>query len=96
MSIKIGNISCNDKLREFKQYIDSADRIILSAQFGDGKTFFLQKVREDKEIADEYKIFTLYPVNYQVAQNEDIFECKRPKCSKAFCNPPYERKVMLG
>lgn len=74
MSIKIGNISCNDKLREFKQYIDSADRIILSAQFGDGKTFFLQKVREDKEIADEYKIFTLYPVNYQVAQNEDIFE----------------------
>ena len=74
MSIVIGEISCKDKMREFKQYLDSTDRMILSAQFGDGKTFFLQKVREDEEITSIYKLYTLYPVNYQVAENDDIFE----------------------
>lgn len=48
--------------------------MILSAKFGDGKTFFLQKIRESDDFLKEYKIFTLYPVNYQVAQNEDVFE----------------------
>ncbi len=48
--------------------------MILSAKFGDGKSFFLQKIREDVETFKEYEFITLYPVNYVVAPNEDIFE----------------------
>lgn len=48
------------------------DRIILSASFGAGKTYFLKKYFiENKE---EYEAIHLYPVNYSVASNEDIFE----------------------
>ena len=74
MTVTIGEIPYQDKIKEFKQYLDAANRVILSAKFGDGKTFFLQKIRESDDFLKEYKIFTLYPVNYQVAPNEDVFE----------------------
>ena len=70
----IGEKELNHKLDDFKNHLDHVDRMILSAKFGDGKSFFLQKIREDKERFPEYEFITLYPVNYVVAQNEDIFE----------------------
>lgn len=70
----IGKVELNNKLDEFKNHLYHADRMILSARFGDGKSFFLQKVREDKEKFDEYEFITIYPVNYVVAANDDIFE----------------------
>jgi len=70
----IGEKELTNKLDEFKNHLEHADRMILSARFGDGKSFFLQKVREDKERFDEYEFITIYPVNYVVASNEDIFE----------------------
>lgn len=70
----IGEKELNHKLDDFKNHLDHADRMILSAKFGDGKSFFLQKIREDKERFSEYEFITIYPVNYVVAQNEDIFE----------------------
>lgn len=70
----IGEKELNNKLDEFKNHLEHADRMILSARFGDGKSFFLQKVREDKEKFDVYEFITIYPVNYVVASNEDIFE----------------------
>ena len=70
----IGEKELNNKLNDFKNHLEHADRMILSAKFGDGKSFFLQKVREDKERFTEYEFITIYPVNYVVAQNEDIFE----------------------
>ena len=70
----LGEISCKDKLREFKQRLDFSERMILSARFGDGKTYFLQKVVEDELFQKEYCFFTLYPVNYTISPNEDIFE----------------------
>jgi len=70
----IGEKELNHKLDDFKNHLDHADRMILSAKFGDGKSFFLQKIREDKERFPEYEFITIYPVNYVVAQNEDIFE----------------------
>ena len=70
----IGEKELNNKLDDFKNHLKHADRMILSAKFGDGKSFFLQKIREDKERFAEYEFITLYPVNYVVAQNEDIFE----------------------
>ena len=70
----IGEKELNNKLDDFKNHLKHADRMILSAKFGDGKSFFLQKIREDKERFAEYEFITIYPVNYVVAQNDDIFE----------------------
>lgn len=62
-----------EKQVEFKTYLENSPRIIFSAKFGDGKTQFLKEVAQSKEFKD-YKFFTIYPVNYVVAENADIFE----------------------
>lgn len=58
----------------FKQHLDAPDnhRIIFSAPFGSGKTTFLNDFFKKNE--NEYQAFHLYPVNYSVSSNEDIFE----------------------
>lgn len=57
---------------EFEHHINlpGNQRIIFSAPFGTGKTYFL------KEFYKEFNplVFHLYPVNYSVSSNEDIFE----------------------
>jgi len=58
---------------EFKAHI-SADynkRILFSAPFGSGKSTFLNDFFEEEK---NYIVFKLYPVNYSVASNEDVFE----------------------
>lgn len=70
----IGEKELKSKLLDFKNHLEHADRMILSAKFGDGKSFFLQKIREDVDTFKKYEFITLYPVNYVVAPNEDIFE----------------------
>ena len=62
------------QITDFSQYLATADRFILSAKFGDGKTYLLNQLRNNQELSDEYHFFTIYPVNYSVARNEDIFE----------------------
>ncbi len=52
--------------------LEGNDRIILSAPFGAGKTYFLKEFFEEN--TDKYEFIHLYPVNYSVASNEDIFE----------------------
>jgi hypothetical protein len=47
------------------------NRILFSAPFGQGKTTFLKKFFEKKE--EKYEVFHLFPVNYAIASNEDIF-----------------------
>lgn len=74
MKIDFRTVDLKDKIKDFSQYLATTDRIILSAKFGDGKTFFLNQLRNNKELSEEYKFFTIYPVNYSVAKNEDIFE----------------------
>ena len=74
MKIDIHDINLKEKLYDFSQYLATTDRIILSAKFGDGKTFFLNQLRSNNELRNEYLFFTIYPVNYSVAKNEDIFE----------------------
>ena len=58
----------------FKSFIDLEDnhRMIFSAKFGAGKTYFLKSFF--KKDLDSYEAVFLYPVNYQVCANEDIFE----------------------
>ena len=74
MKITLDSINISGKLNDFSQYLETTDRIILSAKFGDGKTYLLNELRKDEAIQDKYEFFTIYPVNYSVAKNEDVFE----------------------
>lgn len=58
--------------RKFKQYFEIDNRCILSAKFGDGKSYFLSKFTQ--MYSKEYLFITIYPVNYQVVENGEIFE----------------------
>lgn len=74
MKLQHNKYDVSPKIEEFTQYLNSSDRIILSAKFGDGKTYFLNELTKDKKLSKKYEFFTVYPVNYSVATNEDIFE----------------------
>ncbi len=65
-------ISTDSYLLDFKKYLDNNHRSILSARFGDGKSFFLSQFIQ--QYKDDYLFIPIYPVNYQVADNKDIFE----------------------
>ena len=65
-------IPIDEKIQLFADYLANNKRCILSARFGDGKTFFLQEFK--KQYEENYIFLTIYPVNYQVAENKDIFE----------------------
>lgn len=65
-------IPIDAEIATFSDYLNNNCRGILSARFGDGKSFFLNKVKE--QLFDKYLFLTIYPVNYQVAENKDIFE----------------------
>lgn len=74
MELSLNQIDCHLQLQDFKQYLQTTPRIIFSAPFGDGKSYLLKQLQEDDEIKQQYEVFTIYPVNYVVAPNEDVFE----------------------
>ena len=39
-------IPVDDAMQRFEDHLLSHDRVVLSAKFGDGKTFFLKKFKE--------------------------------------------------
>lgn len=65
-------IDISDILLEFKEHLNRNRRIIFSARYGEGKTYFLNKFIERYE--DEMFFAVLRPINYSVAPNEDVFE----------------------
>lgn len=67
-------IDITEKLEEFYRHLNEKkfNRTIFSAKFGDGKTEFLHQFKEKYKA--EYTFYTLYPVNYQIAPNEQIME----------------------
>jgi len=69
-------IPVDDAMQRFEDHLLSHDRVVLSAKFGDGKTFFLNKFKEKcmMDAESPFEFITLYPVNYQVLGNKDIFE----------------------
>lgn len=67
-------IPIDDAIEAFKHHLDAHDRTILSARFGDGKSFFLSHFMDNKDVADCYTFLTIFPVNYQVTENRDIFD----------------------
>ncbi|MGN8070484.1 P-loop NTPase fold protein [Mucilaginibacter sp. 22184] len=58
---------------EFEQHLSDKfnERILFSAPFGAGKSTFLKKFFDETE---DYIVLKLYPVNYSVAPNQDVFE----------------------
>ena len=68
-------IDISNNIYDFKQVFESESRIIFSAKFGDGKSYFLKKFMESypKE-ANDYYFITLHPVNYVVEENRDVIE----------------------
>ena len=65
-------IPIDNRITEFAHHLDSHPRTILSAKFGDGKTFFLSKFIKKKE--KRFVSIVIHPVNYQVMDNKDIFD----------------------
>ena len=65
-------IDITNKLSEFEKHLNLNRQTILSAKFGDGKTYFLNKYIESHK--DDTFFIVLHPVNYVVSRNEDIFE----------------------
>lgn len=71
----------NEKFTEHLSF-PSNERILFSGAFGVGKTTFLKHYFEQREVKKQYNVFNLYPVNYSVLRNEDIF--KYIKCDILF------------
>lgn len=69
--IKISNDSI---LVEFKEHLDLEinERILFTAPFGAGKSTFIDDFKNT--YPKDYRFIRLYPVNYAVSVNEDIFE----------------------
>lgn len=61
-------------IEEFREHLKCHPRTILSARYGDGKSFFLDAFMDDENVKNEFQFIKLYPVNYQVLDNRDIFE----------------------
>ena len=65
-------IPIDNAINEFGYHLKSHPRTILSAKFGDGKSFFLSKFIKKRNRS--FVFITLHPINYQVLENKDIFE----------------------
>lgn len=57
---------------DFQSFLDieGNTRIFFSGQFGIGKTYFLNSFFETN--SDEYDVYHLFPVNYQIHSNDDV------------------------
>lgn len=67
-------ISNDNILKQFKNHLEehTNERILLSGPFGSGKSTFINEFEEFNN--EGYYFIKLYPVNYSVSSNEDIFE----------------------
>ena len=67
-------IPIDAKIKDFKIHLDSHPRTILSAKFGDGKSYFLNELSKDESVSNDYAFITIHPVNYQILDNKDILD----------------------
>ena len=67
-------LSITEELHKFAKHLhpETNKHIIFSGIFGIGKTYFIKKFFEQQK--EKYRAIRLNPVNYSVANNEDIFE----------------------
>lgn len=68
-------IDISQNIQDFKQVFEKESRIIFSAKFGDGKSYFLNEFMKSYDEKDnDYYFITLHPVNYVVEENRDVIE----------------------
>ena len=68
-------IDISQNIQDFKQVFENESRIIFSARFGDGKSYFLNEFMKSYDEKDnDYYFITLHPVNYVVEENRDVIE----------------------
>ena len=66
-------------IADFGKHLKAYPRTILSSKFGDGKSYFIQKIKNDPDLSKEYEFLTIYPVNYQVVGNKTMLLGKYQK-----------------
>ena len=89
-------IPIDDAIEAFRHHLDAHDRTILSARFGDGKSFFLSHFMENPDVSERYTFLTIFPVNYQVTENRDIFDLiKRDILLQILLKGVIETEVMI-
>lgn len=74
MSEKLKSVLITESNNDFKEHFDNNKRIIFSAPFGVGKTYFLNEFFDRPICRGKYEVFTIHPVNYCTADNKDIYE----------------------
>lgn len=68
-------IDISQNIQDFRQVFEQESRIIFSARFGDGKSYFLNEFMKSYDEKDnDYYFITLHPVNYVVEENRDVIE----------------------
>lgn len=68
-------IDISQYIIDFKQVFDKESRMIFSAKFGDGKSYFLKEFMNSFDSKNgNYYFITLHPINYVVEDNKDIIE----------------------
>lgn len=67
-------IPVDHAIEDFREHLKCHPRTILSAKYGDGKSYFLDAFMNDMDVRNEFQFIKLYPVNYQVLENRDVFE----------------------
>ncbi len=67
------SIPVTNPFKDFESHLKQSNnpRILFSAPFGHGKTTFVNLYFDEKQ--DDYEVFHIYPVNFSIAKNEDIF-----------------------
>ncbi len=67
-------IPVEDLIPSFKEHLSlrNNSRIFFSGKFGIGKTYFLRKFFNEKK--NDYNVFHLFPINYQISSNNDIID----------------------
>jgi hypothetical protein len=70
---KIPTVATKSLDQSFDEHIrdDFNERILFSAPFGAGKSTFLKHYFDSH---DDFVVLKLFPVNYSIAQNQDVFE----------------------
>ena len=73
-------------IKGFDQHLsnDNNLRILFSIKFGTVKTIFLKKYFEANK--DKYEVFHLFPINYQISANEQIFDYLKLDILVELCN----------
>lgn len=66
------SINVDSWMTNFFHKMENEDRIVLSASFGEGKSYFLNRFQE--RFSNEYNFITIFPVNYTISSHEQILE----------------------